>query len=121
MTEWADIVSWVLIVLGGGFSIVGALGLIRFPDFYSRLHAGGITDTLGAWMLIAGLMFQAGLSQVTIKLALIVVFLVFTGPTSTHALGRAALHAGVKPWTKKTPSAAATPTAEEPAAMNAES
>ncbi|MEE9269244.1 MAG: monovalent cation/H(+) antiporter subunit G [Candidatus Krumholzibacteria bacterium] len=124
MTEWADIVSWVLIVLGGTFSIVGALGLIRFPDFYSRLHAGGITDTLGAWLLIAGMMFQAGLSQVTIKLALIVVFLFFTSPTSTHALGRAALHAGIKPWTKPRRNTAETPpapvAAEESAAMKAE-
>ena len=79
---------------------MGALGLLRFPDFYSRLHAAGITDTLGAWLLIAGMMFQAGFSQVTIKLALIAIFLFFTSPTSTHALARAALHAGVKPWTR---------------------
>ncbi len=100
MAEWADVVSWVLIVFGGALSAVGALGLLRFPDFYSRLHAAGITDTLGAWLLIAGMMFQAGFSQVTIKLALIGIFLFFTSPTSTHALARAALHAGVKPWTK---------------------
>ncbi len=103
MAEWADVVSWVLIVLGGALSAVGALGLLRFPDFYSRLHAAGITDTLGAWLLIAGMMFQAGFSQVTIKLALIGIFLFFTSPTSTHALARAALHAGVKPWTKPRP------------------
>lgn len=100
MAEWADVVSWVLIVLGGGFSAVGALGLLRFPDFYSRLHAAGITDTLGAWLLIAGMMFQAGFNQVTVKLALIAIFLFFTSPTSTHALARAALHAGVKPWSR---------------------
>ena len=103
MTEFADVVSWALIVLGGGFSAVGALGLLRFPDFYSRLHAAGITDTLGAWLLIAGMMVQAGFSQVTVKLALITIFLFFTSPTSTHALARAALHAGVKPWTKPRP------------------
>ena len=103
MAEWADVVSWVLIILGGAFSAVGALGLLRFPDFYSRLHAAGITDTLGAWLLIAGMMLQAGFSQITIKLALIVIFLFFTSPTSTHALARAALHAGVKPWTKPRP------------------
>ncbi len=100
MAEWADVVSWVLIVLGGGFSVVGALGLLRFPDFYSRLHAAGITDTLGAWLLIAGMMFQAGFNQVTVKLALIAIFLFFTSPTSTHALARAALHAGVRPWSR---------------------
>ncbi len=103
MTEFADVVSWALIVLGGGFSAVGALGLLRFPDFYSRLHAAGITDTLGAWLLIAGMMVQAGFSQVTVKLALITIFLFFTSPTSTHALARAALHAGVKPWTQPRP------------------
>ncbi len=111
MAEWADAVSWVLIVLGGAFSAVGALGLLRFPDFYSRLHAAGITDTLGAWLLIAGMMFQAGFSQITVKLALIAIFLFFTSPTSTHALARAALHAGVKPWTRAQSGGEGEPTA----------
>ena len=49
-----DIFSWALILLGSFFSIVGAIGLLRFPYFFSRLHAAGLTDTLGAWCLLSG-------------------------------------------------------------------
>ena len=71
--------------------------LIRMPDFYTRMHAAGITDTLGADLILAGLMVQAGFSLVTIKLLLIGAFLFFTSPTSTHAIANAALTAGLKP------------------------
>ena len=86
-----DAASWVLIVSGSLFSIAAGIGILRFPDFYTRLHAAGVSDTMGAWLLLFGLMLQAGLSQATIKLALIVVFLFFTSPTATHTLARAAL------------------------------
>lgn len=94
-----DAASWVLILAGSFFSIAAGIGILRFPDFYSRLHAAGVSDTMGAWLLMIGLMLQAGLSQATIKLALIVVFLFFTGPTATHALARAALAGNLRPWT----------------------
>jgi len=97
-----DILSWVLIVVGVGFSIVGAIGLLRFPDFYTRLHAAGITDTLGAWLILLGVLLQVESWLVAVKLVLIVVFLFFTSPTATHALARAALASGLKPWTKDT-------------------
>jgi multicomponent Na+:H+ antiporter subunit G len=97
-----DILSWVLIVVGAGFSVVGAIGLLRFPDFYTRLHAAGITDTLGAWLILLGVLLQVDSWLVAIKLGLIVVFLFFTSPTATHALARAALASGLKPWTKDT-------------------
>ena len=86
-----DAASWVLIVSGSLFGVAAGIGILRFPDFYTRLHAAGVSDTMGAWLLLFGLMLQAGLSQATIKLALIVVFLFFTSPTATHALARAAL------------------------------
>ena len=92
-----DALSWVCLVSGGFFAIVGGIGVLRLPDVYSRLHAAGVTDTLGAGLILLGLGLQGGLSQVTIKLGLIVVFLVFTSPTSTHALAGAALHSGLKP------------------------
>lgn len=102
MAGTLDILSWVLIVGGAGFSIVGAIGLLRFPDFYTRLHAAGITDTLGAWLILLGVLLQVESWLVAIKLVLIVVFLFFTSPTATHALARAALATGLKPWTKDT-------------------
>jgi multicomponent Na+:H+ antiporter subunit G len=95
-----DILSWIIIVVGAGFSIVGAIGLLRFPDFYTRLHAAGITDTLGAWLILLGVLLQVESWLVATKLVLIVVFLFFTSPTATHALARAALASGLKPWTK---------------------
>ena len=77
--------------------LIGGIGIYRLPDIYTRMHGAGIIDSLGAAMIIAGLMVQAGLTLVTVKLALIIVFLFFTGPTTTHALARAAQAEGVLP------------------------
>ncbi len=93
-----DIVSWALILGGGFFLVVGAVGVLRLPDFFSRQHAAGVTDTMGAYLLLAGLMVQGGLTLVSAKLVLIVVFLFVTGPTSTHALAQAAVSTGLKPF-----------------------
>ena len=92
-----DIASWALIVVGGIFLIIGAIGAIRLPDFFTRQHAGGITDTGGAGFMLAGLMLQGGLTLVTVKLALIGIFIFFTSPTATHALAQAAVSSGIKP------------------------
>ncbi len=92
-----DLASWACIVVGGVFAVIGGIGILRLPDFYTRVHAAGITDTLAAGLLILGLMFQAGLSLVTVKLLLVFVFLLFTSPTSTHALTHAALSTGHEP------------------------
>lgn len=92
-----DILSWLLIVGGGFFVIAGGIGVLRFPDVYSRMHAAGLTDTLGAALMLFGLMLQAGPTMVTVKLIIILVFLWFTSPTSSYALANAALLAGLKP------------------------
>lgn len=103
-----NLVSGALLIGGGAIGVLGALGLLRFPDFYTRLHAAGMTDTLCALMIMTGLILQAGLSLLTLKLALILLFLLFTAPTATHALARAALSDNVAPLTTppqdKTPS-----------------
>ena len=91
MTLWIDVLSWLCLVGGGFFGITGAVGMLRFPDFFCRLHAAGITDTLCAMLILSGLMLQAGLSLITVKLFLIFLFLFFTSPTATHALAKAAL------------------------------
>ncbi len=92
-----DILSWALILMGGFFSIVGGIGLVRLPDLYTRMHAAGLTDTLGAWSILLALMLQGGWSQATIKLVMIGLLLALTSPTATHALARAALATGQQP------------------------
>ncbi len=92
-----DLISGGLLLGGGVIGVLGGLGLLRFPDFYSRLHAAGMTDTLCALMIITGLILQTGLSLLTLKLALILLFLLFTSPTASHALAKAALSDGVEP------------------------
>ena len=91
-----DILSWVCLLGGGVFLIAGAIGILRFPDFYSRLHALGVCDTMGAGLILLGLMLQGGLTLVTVKLMLILYFVLFTGPTAIHALAAAARIAGVE-------------------------
>ena len=95
MSAAVDILSWILLVAGGLFSIVGALGLLRMPDFYTRVHAASVTDTLGVGFILLGLMLQAGWTLVTVKLAVIGLLIFFTSPAATHALSRAALERGV--------------------------
>lgn len=92
-----DIVSWFLLTSGGLLGVIGGIGIHRFPDFYSRLHAAGTTDTLCAILIILGLMLQAGVTLDVFKLLLIFCFLFFTSPTASHALANAAIHGGLKP------------------------
>lgn len=98
MIAWiAEIVSWTLLLAGAAFTIIGMIGLNRMPDFYTRMHAASVTDTLGAGLILFGLMIQAGLTLVSVKLGFLVLLLAFTGPVATHALARAAFHRGAKP------------------------
>ena len=92
-----DILSWFLILVGGAFGIIGGIGLLRLPDFFSRIHAASITDSMCAPCIIGGLMLQSGLTLVTVKLAFLIVFLFLTSPTASHALAKAALHGGLDP------------------------
>jgi len=92
-----DGISFALLLAGSFFAVVGGIGLVRLPCFYARFHGAGITDTLGAGLILTGLMFQGGFSLHTAKLVMILFFLLVTSPTSTHALAKAALTAGLKP------------------------
>lgn len=94
-----DVLSWILILGGGFFAVSGGIGVLRLPDVFSRLHASGMTDTMGAGLILTGLMLQSGLSLVTVKLLLVLFFLWFTSPIATHAVARAALHVGIRPVT----------------------
>lgn len=86
------LVSGLALASGCFFMLSGAVGLLRFPDFYTRMHAAGITDTLASFLIIGGLMLVAGWSLALFKLGLILLFIFFTGPTASHALAKAAQH-----------------------------
>ena len=96
-----DIAAWVLVLAGSFFLIVGALGLVRFPDVYARVHSAGLMDTLGAGFFIFGLTLYGGFTLVTVKLLMILAFIFFTSPTSTNALANAIHASGIEPWSRK--------------------
>ena len=89
MGTFFDILSWVFLLGGSFFTLVGAIGVIRLPDLFTRLHAAGLTDTMGAGLILTGLMFQSGGFLITVKLILVLGFLWFSSPVSTYALARA--------------------------------
>ncbi|MDA0224681.1 MAG: monovalent cation/H(+) antiporter subunit G [Proteobacteria bacterium] len=99
-----DILSWTLLLGGTAFCLIGAVGLLRMPDFFTRMHAASVTDTLGAGLILAGLMLQAGFTLVMVKLVAIGLLIFFTSPTATHALAKAAIARGIGPQhLKETP------------------
>ncbi len=101
MTMLIDILSWVLLTLGGVSVLIGGIGALRMPDLYTRMHAASVTDSMGAMMVLGGIMLQAGWSLATIKLITILLFLLLTSPTSSNALASAALLAGTRPLSEQ--------------------
>lgn len=97
-----SVVSAALMFGGVFFLAVGSLGIVRLPDFYTRMHAQGKADTLGGMLLVAGLALHCGLQLSTLKLLLLLVFIAVANPTATHALSRAAYRSGLPIWKKKT-------------------
>ena len=97
MSVLLDMISWVAMIAGGFFYLVGAVGLIRMPDVFTRMHATSVSETLGVGLLILGMLIQAGPTLVAVKLLITLAVLLVTGPVATHALARAALHDGEKP------------------------
>ena len=95
-----EIISWISLAIGAFFVLVGGIGILRMPDLFTRMHPAGITDSAGAGFILLGLLPQSGDWLVSVKLALIFVFLLFTSPVATHALAHAALLDGLKPWAK---------------------
>jgi len=98
-----DLLQWlsaVLLLSGCALGLIGGIGILRFPDFYTRMHAAGVTDTLCAGLFFAGLMLQFGMTLASAKLLLIFLFMLFTCPTASHALAKSARHGGLKPWVR---------------------
>ncbi len=86
-----DLLSWFCLAAGGVFCVIGAVGLLRMPDLYTRMHATSVIETLGAGLILLGLALQAGFTLVMAKLLIIGILIFFASPTSTHALAKAAL------------------------------
>ena len=95
-----DVLSWILLTLGGACVLIGGIGGLRLPNFYTRIHASSLTDTMATILIFLGMMLQSGFSLVTMKLFAIMLFLLLTGPTATYALANAALLSGLKPEAK---------------------
>jgi len=91
-----DLLLILLLSIGAFFFIVGTIGLIRFPDVYTRLHATTKCDTLGLGMILAGIMFYEGATFASVKIAFIIIFVFLTNPTGAHAIARAAHIHGIK-------------------------
>jgi multicomponent Na+:H+ antiporter subunit G len=100
-----EIASWCCVIAGAVLSVIGGIGMHRFPDFYTRVHAASTTDTMCAALFLLGLALQAGISLVTFKLLLIFAFLFLTSPTAAHALGNAAILADLRPQLDSEPDA----------------
>jgi multicomponent Na+:H+ antiporter subunit G len=93
-----ELASGVLVVVGALVVVSGGVGLLRLPDFYTRVHAVGLTDTAGVGLIALGLILRAPDWGVAVRLLLIVLFLALTSPTATHALAHAARRDGVHVW-----------------------
>ncbi len=97
MDSVIELSSALCLLLGSFLCVSGGVGILRFPDFYTRMHAVGVTDTLAAGMILVGLMLQGPDSLVLIKLVMILLMTLFINPTASHALAKAALHNGLLP------------------------
>jgi len=97
LTTLAHVLSWACLVSGSVFCLIGAIGLLRMPDLYTRLHAASVLETLGAGLILLGLMIQSGFSLITVKLLILAALMLFAGPTATHAVARVAMMRGLKP------------------------
>ena len=90
-----ETISSVLLLLGAFFSLTGAFGLFRFPDFFTRIHAASVTDSIATILIILGLVLRTDFGFVFGKLLLILIFLLLTSPTASHALAKSARHGGL--------------------------
>ncbi len=90
----------MLLAVGAFFMMAGPIGFVRFPDFYSRMHATGKCDTLGEGLMLVGLIIYEGATFVSVKILFLILFILLANPTSTHAIAKAAYDVGLEPWRK---------------------
>jgi multicomponent Na+:H+ antiporter subunit G len=97
MSLLLDLLSGLFLLAGSVLCVTGGVALLRLPDFFSRVHGGGVTDTLAAPLLLGGLMLQMDWSLDLVKVVMIMVFVLSTNPTASHSMAKAALHGGQQP------------------------
>ena len=95
MSAALDIASWTLLLAGGAFCVIGALGMVRLRSFFPRTHAASVIDSAGAGLVLAGMLLQSDSWLVAVKLVAIGLLIFFASPTATHALANAARERGV--------------------------
>jgi len=95
---WA---AYGFFILGLFFVTFGVIGLMRFPDLYTRIHPAGKAGTAGVLSIFIGLMIYSGFTALTLRLVLITLFILITSPVASHVIARGALESGIKPWQKK--------------------
>ena len=120
MSAFLDILSWGCLAGGGFFCVVGSIGLLRMPDFYTRMHAASVTETLGAGLILLGALILAGFTLAGAKLVMIGLLVFFASPTASHALAKAAMSRGLKPVLAEPPSAAPDPPLPQPLSRGGE-
>lgn len=98
-----EVAVTALLAAGLFFHAVAALGVVRMPDFYTRLHAVSKAETLGVSLTLLAVAVWSGAGLVALKVLVVVAFLFAANPTATHALGRAALRTGLRPWSRREP------------------
>ena len=96
-----NIIAYFFFAIGLIFMVFGAIGILRFPDLYTRLHPAGKAGTAGIISIFIGLIFYTGFSAATIRILLIALFTLITSPLATHAIAQGALESGLLPWEKK--------------------
>jgi multicomponent Na+:H+ antiporter subunit G len=100
MTEFLDYIGWIILIIGCCFIVVSAIGCIRMPDFYSRMHAAGIGDNAGCLLALLGLSILNGFNITSAKLIILGGIIILTSPTNTFALMQAAIATALKPIAK---------------------
>jgi multicomponent Na+:H+ antiporter subunit G len=96
-----NVISYIFIAAGVFFMITGGLGLIRMPDFFTRLHPAGMIDSIAAPLIFLGLMIQDGFTLFSGKLLLLAAFIFITSPTACHALAKAAFLSDIFPQARR--------------------
>ena len=99
-TTIINVLTVMLLLIGAFFMLAGTIGFVRFPDFYSRMHATGKCDTLGEGLMLVALIIYGGATFVSVKILFLIVFILLANPTSTHAIAKAAYDVGLEPWRK---------------------
>lgn len=98
MIEIQHTLAIFVVIAGAFFMLVGSIGIVRLPDFFSRTHATSKSDTLGIMLVLGGLALYEGASLNSVKLVIAIVFVALAYPVGAHALAKAAFRHGLKPW-----------------------